>query len=147
MNDTIELTNGNDMAAPAMEGGGANAALAKISELEEALSTAQSALERSERSRSLEVALLQAETIDLETARLVSESVLEQMKEGDAAAAVAEVKRRKPHLFRQKAPSPSAAMSPAAEGEGGALRAAAEQAAASGDRTSVLRYLRLKRTK
>lgn len=130
------------------EGAADGAALVeRVGELEAALREARGALERSERGRAIDVALLEAETIDLESARLLTERVMEA-GEGDASRAAAEVRRRKPHLFRARGVAlPSATMSARVEGDAEApLRRAASEAAASGDRNAVLRYLRLRRS-
>jgi len=126
--------------------GRAGALIAKVSELEEALREARGSLERSERGRALDLALLEAETIDLESTRLLAERAMES--EGlEARDAAAEVRRRKPYLFRVRdREALSATMSVRADGDAGApLRRAASEAASSGDRVALLRYLRLRR--
>jgi hypothetical protein len=66
------------------------------------------------------------------------------MEAPDLARAVADLKRRKPFLFRSV---PRRAAMGAEPGEGEApLESAAAEARQSGDRSALLRYLRLKRS-
>lgn len=120
---------------------------AKVHELEGALSESQSALRRSERERRLERSLQSAGAVDLETARLLAAQALER-EEGveDEAQAVEEIRRRKPFLFRQAPPAGFGAMG-ASEEDVPALSGAAKEAARTGDRNSLLRYLRMRREK
>lgn len=116
---------------------------ARLSELEETIT----ALERRARVDQL---LAEAEAIDLESARLLTEIAISEMEEPDAEAAVEELKRRKPALFRTKLRTTSAQSPlPVAGAEAGArtaaVAAAAEAAQTTGHRTDLLRYLRLKR--
>jgi hypothetical protein len=103
-----------------------------------------------ERRSAIDQLLIEAEAIDLEAARLLTESAVRQMDESDVAEAVAELKRAKPFLFRQRKPSASN-MSARIDGANGAHAAsdaiehAAAEAHATGDRTDLLRYLRLRR--
>ncbi|HRP62577.1 MAG TPA: hypothetical protein PK400_04730 [Phycisphaerales bacterium] len=119
--------------------------LARLAELEETVS----ALERRARVDQL---LAEAEAIDLESARLLTEIAISEMEEPDVDAAVAELKRRKPALFRTK-PRMTAAQSPLpvhgaeAGARTAAIATAAEAAQTTGSRTDLLRYLRLKRTR
>lgn len=101
-----------------------------------------------ERAGRVDQLLIEADAIDLESARLLTTMAIEQMDEPDAAEAVAELKRRKPFLFRATSRN-SGAMSarpndstPVRE----AASRAAQEASQSGNRTDLLRYLRLKRT-
>lgn len=121
-----------------------NGAADRLSALESELSEAQAALERSERERALDRALGEAGAIDMETARLLAERVMGDGEESDAASAVEEVKRRKPFLFRSARAGAYGAMGAAPE-ERGAIDSAAHEAARSGDRGSLLKYLRLRR--
>ncbi|MBL0921564.1 MAG: hypothetical protein IBJ10_05480, partial [Phycisphaerales bacterium] len=85
--------------------------------------------------------------LDLETARLMTEAAVAQMPERDVAGAIAELRRSKPFLFRSPAGGASPpALSPRAEApQRTDLSGALEEAAVTGDRAALLRYLRLKR--
>ncbi|MEM9417484.1 MAG: hypothetical protein AAGA25_00335 [Planctomycetota bacterium] len=68
------------------------------------------------------------------------------MDEPDVDAAVSELRRQKPYLFRQRRRSTDSAMAPRVELPA-AEEKAAERAAATGDRRDLLDYLRLRRTR
>ncbi|MFG0273683.1 MAG: hypothetical protein ACF8QF_01365 [Phycisphaerales bacterium] len=115
----------------------------RIAELEAAAAAANERAVCAERQRQMEVALAEAGAIDVESAALVL-GVLLRTTDLDARQGVARLKREKAWLFRQTAPAaPSATGAPAIEGAG--LMDAAERASRSGDRRSVLEYLRLRR--
>jgi len=118
----------------------------RVVALERSLHEAQSALAASERRRSLERALLEAGAVDLDAAIAVAERVSGDDDEGaDAAQTVAALRRSKPFLFRDTSRVSGAAMSARAPaGRPGAERAA-DEAAATGDRASLLRYMRARR--
>ncbi len=95
---------------------------------------------RADRRRRIERELAQADAIDIETAAIMVEAELGAGT--DPKAAVVAVKKRKPFLFRS-VPRPttmSARVSAASP-----VDAAAAQARASGDRGSLMQYLRAKR--
>ena len=124
----------------------------RVRSLEETLSQTREALDAVERRSEIDRALVKADAIDVETARLLTELTVQEMDEGDVEAAVAELRRRKPFLFRDgvrtRGGSVSAAMSGRTRqaGSGGErLVEAAEVAARSGDRGALLRYLRARR--
>lgn len=86
--------------------------------------------------------------IDFESARLLTEVAVSAMDEADVIAAVEELRRTKPVLFRtvQKRASVSAPKNghePSARGS--AIEQAAIEATTSGKRSDLLRYLRLRR--
>ncbi len=113
---------------------------AKLTELEKTVSD----LERAGRVDQL---LIEAEAVDLESARLLTTMAIEQMDEPDVELAVTELKRRKPYLFRARSRA-SSAMSARPEHATPAREAAdhaAGEAYATGNRADLLRYLRLKR--
>lgn len=123
----------------------AEAAEARAAQLERELAATREALDAAERRRTIAEALAQADALDLETAALLTEAAVAQMPEADVGAAIADLKRRKPFLFRQAARA--GAMSPAlrAAGPRDALAEAAAAARESGDRRALLEYLRLRR--
>jgi hypothetical protein len=122
----------------------------RLAEVEKQLAAAAQEIERSraaldaaERRRQIERELASSEAVDLETATLMTEAAVAGMDEPDVAAAVADLRRRKPFLFRGQ-PAVSA-MSGALEAGDDGLTDLAAAARASGDRAALLRYLRMKR--
>ncbi|MCC6675956.1 MAG: hypothetical protein IT436_02315 [Phycisphaerales bacterium] len=113
----------------------------QLKDLEAQLVAARAGLGEAERRRAIDAELMAAGVLDLETARLLTESAVP----GDAepADAVAELRRRKPFLFRS-APAASAMSAITEPGRAGADLAGA--ARESGDRRALLRYLRSKRS-
>jgi|GEM_PF-6794598 len=122
----------------------------RIAALEAQLRQAHEALDASERQRSIDLALVEADAVDVETARLLTEIAVTQMDEPDVALAVSELKGRKPFLFRRERPLGVSAMGVGgAVGRGGLageLEDAAEAALETGDRASLLAYLRMRRS-
>ncbi len=122
----------------------------RIAELEMQLSAAHEALDASERRRQIERALGESDTVDVETARLLTEAAVAQMDEPDVAIAVEELRRRKPFLFHAGA-APAAgrgiAMRPTGEAaiDSVELDGLAERARQSGDRRALMQYLRQRR--
>lgn len=109
-----------------------------------ALDETRKQLENTERRQRIDHALLEADTIDLGAARLLTELAVGQMNEADVKLAVDELRASKPYLFRRRR-AEGGAMAPRTRTAGPALDDAAETAATSGDRRDLLRYLRLKR--
>ena len=102
-----------------------------------------SSLERRQRIDSL---LTEADAIDIEAARLLTEVAVESMQEPDIAEAVEDLRRHKPFLFQPDSGQVDGlALAPQIEGLDDPLAQAAEQAQHSGDRRDLLRYLRLRR--
>lgn len=118
-------------------------ARAGLEQAQLSLAEAQKALGASEQRRQIERQLESAGAIDLETGTLLVEQAMGAMKEPSVAGALAQVRRNKPWLFRPRAEASAALGAPAASGE--ADRSAAE-AAATGDRRALLRYLRARRS-
>jgi hypothetical protein len=101
------------------------------------------------RRQQIDEQLIEAGTVDLETARLLTELAIGEMDEPDVEEAVEGLRRRKPFLFRH-APAASGALSPREEGESpldDRLTHAASEACRSGRRQDLLRYLHLRRQK
>ena len=116
-----------------------NAAEAKLSEADQTIT----GLERRQKVDSL---LAEADAIDLETARLLTEQAVSMMDEADIELAVKDLRRHKPYLFRRRQAQAPSAMAPSIELAGlDPAEQAAEQASRSGDRRDLLRYLRLRR--
>ena len=104
------------------------------------------AISQLERRQRIDELLREADAIDLEATRLLTELTVAQMDEPDVEAAVAELKRRKPLLFRPPA-RPAGAMSPRVQehSQSHLLQTAAQEAGTTGARRDLLRYLRLRR--
>ncbi len=115
---------------------------AKLDEVERALNEAKGELAASERRRDIQRRLLETDPVDLETAVVLTEAAVAAMPAPDVAAAVADLRKRKPFLFRdERRPS---AMGPAGH-EPDRARAAALEARAAGDRRTLLEYLKLRK--
>lgn len=130
----------------------AGALQGRVKELEATLAQTREALDAVERRGEIDRALVKADAIDVETVRLLTELTVQEMDGGDVEAAVADLRRRKPFLFRNGAGSRPGSVSAAMSGrtrqagsEGERLVEAAEVAARSGDRGALLRYLRARR--
>ena len=119
----------------------------QIEALEGELSSAKEMIAGVERRSEIELALTESGTIDLETARLLTESAIASMDEPDIAVAVRELRARKPYLFDKVAGASSASVmgamsAPTKDDELGSM---ADRARGSGDRAELLRYLRARR--
>jgi hypothetical protein len=117
----------------------------KLEEMATTLAQARDALDASERRRRIDLELVQSEAVDIETARLLTEAAVAQMKAPDVARAVADLRKRKPFLFRparKQASAMNAAGRPAPVDE---LSQIAEQARTTGDKRALLQYLRARR--
>ena len=123
----------------------------RVEELERELGEARRTIEALERRQRVDALLVEAEAVDLEAARLLTERAVEQMDEPDVSAAVEELRRHRPYLFRRREGGAGGGGGVMAareeEGDGGEVSQAAAEAAASGDRRALLRYLRLRRRK
>lgn len=124
----------------------------RVSGLESTLARTREALDSVERRHAIDLALLEADAVDLETSRLLTELAVSEMDEPDIGAAVGELRARKPFLFRGSARDRGRPVGAAMSGR--ALQAgsddeglvdAAEAAARRGDRGALLRYLRARR--
>ncbi len=119
---------------------------ARLEQTEATLTQTREALDAAERRREIDRQLAEADALDLETARLMTEAALSAMDEADVAAAIADLRERKPFLFARAGAPWRARTAPAAPGaDGDCLSAIAERAAASGDRASLIEYLRARR--
>lgn len=115
------------------------------------LDSLRAALDSAERRRAVERALLEADAIDLETATLLTESAVAQKSsagaptDADIGAAVTDLRRRKPFLFARRAPRTST-MAPSPTNPNANTLALTRDQAAAGDRSALLRYLKLRRS-
>ncbi len=115
----------------------------KLAQTEQLLSQAREALDAAERKRQIERELWQEGAVDVETASMLTEAAVAGMKPGDVRVAIADLKKRKPFLFRTAPARGSGVMG--GQSVGDYLVAAAAEARESGDRRALLRYLRLRR--
>ncbi|MBL8760369.1 MAG: hypothetical protein JNL50_03620 [Phycisphaerae bacterium] len=124
------------------------AAEERLADLEKQLDQARSAIGQAEQRARLEREAQAMNAVDVETVVLLAQAALAGMDAPDVGAALRDLKRRKPFLFRA-APStaPSAASMAGDAGDPGDahLARALEEARTSGDRQALLRYLRLRR--
>lgn len=100
-----------------------------------------------ERARKIDELLRDADTIDLEAARLLTEVAIAGMDEADVELAVRDLKSHRPYLFKRKRTehgSMSRRVDPAV-GASDDLTDAAVVASNTGHRRDLLRYLRLRR--
>ncbi len=120
----------------------------RVSELESALASANESVAAVERRSQIDLELVAAKAIDLETARLLTEATIAEMDSPDVSVAVRELCERKPFLFACKKPSvhQGVSMGPAAVRHGDdELETMASKARSSGNRSELLRYLRVRR--
>ncbi|KAA0215522.1 MAG: hypothetical protein DYG94_07440 [Leptolyngbya sp. PLA3] len=117
---------------------------ARIAQIEQEMEELRTTSVQQQRNRDMALELALAEAIDAETASLLVERVMAGDESLDVAAAVAEVKRTKPFLFRGPARRSVMSGQPISEGRD-VLSGLADEAKASGDRAALLRYLRARR--
>ena len=125
-----------------------------LAEREKTIGQQKQAIDDLQRRQTIDQALIEADSIDLETTRVLIEtslSEIDQPKESDVAHAVQEIRRRKPFLFRGGMRSGKAGVGAlSANGvqstpEVTSLERAATHAVNTGKRADLLRYLRLRR--
>ncbi|MEM6260572.1 MAG: hypothetical protein AAGI37_20165 [Planctomycetota bacterium] len=119
---------------------------ARLDEAQQRAEQAEQTITSLERRRQIDALLAEADAIDLDAARLLTEAAVQSMDEPDIAEAVQDLRRHKPFLFHQDSSSAQGlALAPQTGGQDDPLAQAAEQAQHSGDRRDLLRYLRLRR--
>jgi hypothetical protein len=118
----------------------------EISAMQAKLTEASQTIVGLERRQKVDALLTDAETIDLETARLLTEQAVALMDDPEVELAVEDLKRHKPYLFRHRQANGVSAMAPSIDPQGhDPAELAAEHATKTGDRRDLLRYLRLRR--
>ncbi|MBL0928434.1 MAG: hypothetical protein IBJ11_12415 [Phycisphaerales bacterium] len=124
----------------------------KVRALEASLAQARAALDAAERRHRIDLELIEADASDLEAARLLTEAAVAAMPEADVKAAVADLRARRPYLFRPRAgglwranATRAAGPPEPAEPAGHSPADLARAAALTGDRRALLRYLRARR--
>jgi len=119
----------------------------KFDETQATLLETRKQLEAAERRQKIDQALVEADAVDLESARLLTEVAVGLMDAQDVRAVVEELRRRKPFLFRRAPGRQVGAMSPKPRHASAPADEAARDAAASGNRRDLLRYLRARRNR
>lgn len=115
-------------------------------ELQAQLDTAQQTIDQLDRRTRIDHLLREAETIDLEAARLLTEQAVRMMDQPDITLAVNDLKRDKPYLFRRRGVMAGSAMAARPQqAVDDTTELAAQQAVESGHRRDLLHYLRLRR--
>lgn len=109
------------------------------------LAEADALVTRLERRQRIDQLLADAEAVDLQAARLLTEAVVAEMDEPDIEAAVDDLRRHKPYLFGRSHLAGIPTMGAGGAAESDAFELAQDQATASGHRRDLLRYLRLRR--
>jgi len=135
------MTDHNDTALPS------DPSVAE-SDLQQRVEDLQAEVAQLQLARALDERLFESDAIDLDTARLLANQALDAMPEPDVDEAIDDLRRRKPWLFARRS-RPAGAQSPhatdAASPHVHTLTDAAERAGATGRRTDLLKYLRLRR--
>lgn len=118
----------------------------QLDEAQQRVEQAEQTIGSLERTQRINELLSEADAVDVDAARLLTEAAVQSMDEPDLAEAVADLRRHKPFLFHPDSTSADGlALAPQIEGFDDPLAQAAEQAQHSGDRRDLLRYLRLRR--
>jgi len=119
---------------------------AQLTEAQQRFEQAEQTIDSLERRQRIDALLAEADAIDIDAARLLTEAAVQTMEEPDVDEAVQDLRRHKPYLFHPDASGAQGlALAPQIEGQDDPLAQAAEQAQHSGDRRDLLRYLRLRR--
>lgn len=116
----------------------------RVAELERELTQSRDTVTALERRQRIDALLVEADTHDVDLARLLTEQAVAQMDEPDLAEAVSDLRRHRPYLFRHRPPMPRS-MPPRTDDLPAPVEQAARQAAESGHRRDLMQYLRLRR--
>jgi predicted nucleic acid-binding Zn-ribbon protein len=116
-----------------------------MTDMEQQLQDANQTITSLERRQRIDAMLLEADAIDIEAARLLTEAAVAEMPDRDVSEAIEDLRQHKPYLFAQH--TPAALTMPAQPHEETAtpLNRAASQAKSTGHRQDLLAYLRLRR--
>lgn len=117
---------------------------AQLAQAQAELAETRAALAAAERRNAIESELLRAGTIDLETSSILADRSLKDHSPASVARVVAEMKQRKPYLFRAGAGGSISSASVNGDSDR-PINAIEHEARSSGDRRALLRYLRAKR--
>jgi hypothetical protein len=121
---------------------------AQLAERDNLIAEHQQTIASLERRQAIDEQLRLADVIDFESARLLTELAVNAMNDADVSAAVEDLRRTNPALFRTR--QRRASVSAPKNGHEGsaridALEHAALEASTTGKRSDLLRYLRLRR--
>ena len=118
-----------------------------LQDLKAELEQAKRAIDQLDRRQQIDVMLADADAVDMEVARLLTEAAVEMMEDADIELAVNDLRRQKPYLFRRNQGSGGAGSMSAHVRTGvvSGVDQVKQQAKSSGDRRDLLRYLRMKR--
>ena len=114
-------------------------------QLQAELDEARQTTTQLERRQTINELLAESQAVDLEVARLLTETAVESMSKPDVKLAIEDLRRTKPYLFRRSTGDGSSVMSSHVPEADHLSTRAAQDAAATGDRRDLLRYLRLRR--
>lgn len=118
----------------------------QLDQAQQRVELAEQTIQSLERRQRIDALLAEADAIDIDAARLLTEAAVQSMDEPDVAEAVEDLRLHKPYLFHpDSSQAEGLALAPQIEGLDDPLAQAAEQAQHSGDRRDLLRYLRLRR--
>ncbi len=123
----------------------------QLRDLETALDEARQTVTHLERRQRVDALLAEAGAIDLDVARMLTEAAVEVMDDADVESAVDDLRRDKPYLFRKSrtnghgAPAGHAMSAHVRDDASDDTDVALNEAATTGNRQALLRYLRLRR--
>ncbi len=117
----------------------------QLARLQSELDQSRAALTDADRQHEVDMALTQAGAVDLDTARLLAQQQITDTPGVSTADLITALARTKPYLFRPSSRASHSAMSPCIDDARSALCDAADRAARTGDRASLLAYLRARR--
>ena len=150
-----------DAAASSMDHHQLDELTTRLTDLQRQLEESRQTVTALERRQKIDALLADSDAVDLDAARLLTEVAVGQMDEPDLAAAVEDLQRHKPWLFRSRPPEvspPERGDSVIGNGGGGATAMgarlddpdphhhAAAHAAATGNRRDLMDYLRQRRS-
>ena len=122
----------------------------ELSEKNERLQVSEQLINDLEHRSQIDELLVDSQAIDLDATRLLTEMALTEMDEPDIHQAVSDLRMRKPLLFRAAQPV-AASLGPKGQSleplHPKSLEQAATEAHSTGNRTALMRYLRLRRQK
>lgn len=117
---------------------------ARLAEAERTINEQRDTIAHIERAQRIEALLRDAEAIDLDAARLLTEIAVQGMEQPDVESAVNELRARHPALFHPRARR-ALALAPTPDEPSSPIADAALEASRTGSRRDLLHYLRLRR--
>lgn len=116
-----------------------------LQQTREQLAEASDLIARLERRQRIDQLLAESDAVDIEAARLLTEAAIADMDDPDVTEVVEDLRRHKPYLFGRSALAGTPTMGTHVAAEPNVVDQAQDQAATSGHRRDLLRYLRLRR--